>query len=330
MKKTVGIDIGGRTLHAAVCDRGRVRRVLNVELPEGLVRDGRIVSYQAMGDFLKELRRAQRLGARRVSLVLSGAECYCRRFTTAYMTHEQLSFNLPYEFRDFVAGDKDEYFYDYAVIETKTDGDGTPRELDLMAAAVKKSLMADYDHMFRRAGFKLSAAVPVEMTYINLFRAGGDDAAHGHCILDLGHTAVRLYMYNGGAYENIRAMDFGCDALIDAVADEFNVDAHLAASYLEADYNDCTRLPRCMDIYNAVAVEVTKAVNFYRFNSGGGELNHVHLGGGACRNRALVETLRGALSLPVEDMSEFMPAAANEEAALEAAAASAAVGAALQ
>ncbi len=327
MKKTLGVDIGERALHAAVCHGEQLKRVLNVELPEGLVRGGQIVSWQAMGDYLRELRRSQRLGVRRVSLVLNGAACCCRRFTTAYMTHEQLRFNLPYEFRDFVTGDKDDYIYDYAVIAVKAGGDGAPRDLELMAAAVKRSLMAELERMFRRAGFRLTAAVPVETAYSGLLRAGGDRAAHSHCVLDLGHTGVRLYMYSGDAYETLYTLEPGCGALIEAVAEGAGVDVHLAASYLEAGYNGCARLPRCLDVCGAIAGEAARALNFYRFGSGG-EPNHVHICGGGCRNEALVETLKSVLPLPVEDMSECMPAAGRVEPS-EASAASAAVGAAL-
>ena len=326
-RKCIGFDIGARTVHVAVCDGG-VGRVLDAPAPEGLVRDGQILSYEAMAEFLKDLRKREKLRIKKAALVLPSGQCYCRRFTTAYMTDEQLKFNLPYEFRDYLSGAKEEYIYDYAVVETKRDEDGVPREIDLMAAAARKDLMQDLYAVFQRAGFKLLTAVPEELAYINLLRSGGD-TAHGHCILDLGHTGVRLYMFNGDRYENVRALDFGCNALVRAVADHYSVDEHVAASYLETDYNGCTGLPQCEDIYNSVAVEVTKAVNFYRFNSGGEELTHLHLGGGGVRIRAMVEAIRRQLTLPVEDMSEFMPGLPPEKLTL-AATAAAAVGAALQ
>lgn len=326
-RKRIGFDIGARTAHIAVCD-GRVGKVLSVAMPEGLVREGQVLSFEALADFLKELRKTEKLRGKRAALVLPSSQCYCRRFTTAYMTDQQLKFNLPYEFRDFLSGDKEDFFYDYAVVEIRRDEDGTPREIDLMAAAVRKRLMADLDAAFHKAGFKLETAVPEELAYINLLRAGGD-TAHGHCILDLGHTGVRLYMFADDRYENVMIMDFGCDALIRAVAEHFGVDEHVAASYLETDYNGCTMLPQCVDIYNAISVEVTKAVNFYRFNTGGEELSHVHLSGGGVWIDAMVETLRRRLSLPVEDMSEFLPSMQGEELT-KAAAGAAAVGAALQ
>ena len=327
-KKSIGFDIGTRSVHVAVREGGKIANVVNVEGPEGLVRDGQILSFEAMGDFLKELRKEYKLRGKNAAMVLPASQCYCRRFTTAYMSDGQLKFNLPYEFRDFIAGEKEEYYYDYSVVNISRDAEGKPMELDLMAAAVKKTLVADLMEMFKKAGLKLTGLVPEELAYINLLRAGGD-TDHGHCILDLGHNAMRLYMFTGDRFENVRVMDFGCGALISAVADHYGVDEHVAATYLEADYNGCTRLPQCMDIYNAIAVEVTKAVNFYRFNSGGEDLRHVHLGGGGTRNAALVDTLRRAMGLEVENMGEFWPDLSDETSA-EASVAAAAVGAAIQ
>ncbi len=327
-KKCIGFDIGTRFVHVAVREGGKIGRVLNVEAPEGLVRDGQILSYEAMGDFLRDLRKEQKLRTKRAALVLPASQCYCRRFTTAYMSESQLKFNLPYEFRDFISGEKEEYYYDYSVVNISRDAEGKPMELDLMAAAVKKTLVADLMEMFRKAGMKLVTLAPEELAYINLLRAGGD-TGHGHCVLDLGYGAMKLYMFTGDRFESVRMMDFGCAALVAAVADHFGVDEHIAATYLTADYNGCTRLPRCMDIYNAIAVEVTKAVNFYRFNSGGEDLEHIHLGGGGTRNLALTDTLRRSMGLEVEDMSEFWPEL-DESTAAEASVAAAAVGAAIQ
>lgn len=327
-KKCIGFDIGARSVHVAVREGGKLGRVVNAEAPEGLIRDGQILSFEAMADFLRELKKSEKLRVKKAAFVLPASQCYCRRFTTAYMSEGQLKFNLPYEFRDFISGDKEEYFYDYAVVDVKRDDEGKPVELDLMAAAVKKTLVADLMAMFKKAGFKMVTAMPEELAYIDLLRAGGD-TGHGHCILDLGYGAMRLYMFTGDRFESVRVMDFGCSALIDAVADHFGVDQHVAATYLASDYNGCTRLPRCEDIYNSIAVEVTKAVNFYRFNSRGEELRHVHLGGGGVRNEALKDALRRALDLEVEDMSEFWPNI-DEEAAIEASVAAAAVGAAVQ
>ena len=245
--KCAGMEIGSKNLHIAVREGGAITRVVVEPLPEGLVREGQVLSYEALSDLLKTVRKREHIKAKDVSLVLPSSLCYCRRFTTAVMTEEQLKFNLPYEFRDYITGDKEDYFFDYALTGAPT-GEG----LDLMAAAAPKALIADYAAAMHRAGFKLKAAMPDELAFINLARAAG--AAHSHCILDLGHSAIRLYMMTGDLFENVRALDYGLAAVDNAIADHYNVDVHVAAAYREQNYDGCLTLPVCRDIYQTIAV----------------------------------------------------------------------------
>ena len=325
--KCAGFDFGSRNVHIALREGSHVSRVITEPLPEGIVLEGRIASYEAMSDFLKDLRKRCKIHGQDAAVVLPAQACYSRRLTTTYMSHEQLQFNLPYEFRDFLASDKEDYFYDYAVVETVTDEEGEPRELDLMAAAVSKSLIHDYAAMFHRAGFKLRTAIPEELAYINLIRNGG--AGHGHCLLDVGHSDIRLYMFNGDRFENIRVLDFGCAALDQAIAEHYNVDIHVANTYRVTDYENCTALEACKEIYNAIAVEVLKAVNFYNFSNQGEGLDHLHCCGGGVKNAELVKALRANLSLNISDISEFCPNLKPELAA-DAPLCAAAAGAVLQ
>ena len=303
--KCAGFDFGSRNVHIALREGSHVSRVITEPLPEGIVLEGRIASYEAMSDFLKDLRKRCKIHGQDAAVVLPAQACYSRRLTTTYMSHEQLLFNLPYEFRDFLASDKEDYFYDYAVVETVTDEEGEPRELDLMAAAVSKSLIHDYAAMFHRAGFKLRTAIPEELAYINLIRNGG--AGHGHCLLDVGHSDIRLYMFNGDRFENIRVLDFGCAALDQAIAEHYNVDVHVANSYRLSNYDGVNALPECKDIYNAIAIDVLKAVNFYRFSNQGKEPDHLHCIGGGVKNAELIDALSADLRLEIMDMREFLP-----------------------
>lgn len=320
--KCVGFDIGSLNLHFAVREGGRLTRVGLEPLPEGLVQGGQVISYEALADFLKTVRRQYRL-PRTAALVLPPAACYCRRLTTAMMSEDQLKFNLPYEFREYITGAKEEYFYDYALVGGKAGA--TPEGLDLMAAAVPKKLIADYAAAFKHGGFRLKAAMPDELAYINLARGAGG-APHSHCILDLGHRAVRLYMFTGDVFENLRTVDYGLAAVDRAIAETCGVDIHVAASYRAANHENCLALPECAAVYNAIAVEVLKAVNFQRFSSGGEEPAHIHCCGAGISNPALIEALRATVNLPLEDMQEFWPGL-NADLAADAALAAAAAGA---
>lgn len=321
--KCAGFEIGSRDLHIAVYENGQITQVIKETLPEGLVRDGQVLSFEMLSDLIKDVRKRYRIKAKKASLVLPPASCYCRRLISAAMTDQQLKFNLPYEFHEYITGAKEDYFYDYALVEDN-GADG----LDLMAAAAPKQVIADYVEAFRRAGFRLTTAIPDELALINLARGGGD-TDHSHCILDLGHSAVRLYMFDGDRFENLRTLDYGLSALDQVIAEAFNVDIHIAVTYRETDYDGCLSLPRCRELYSAIAFEVVKAVNFQRFSSGGKEPRHIHCCGGGTLNKELMDALDSTLNLSPLDMSEFWPGL-SDALSVDASLAPAAIGAALQ
>lgn len=312
MNNCTGFDIGNHAVHIAVVRGGKVVRSVSERLPEGLVLHGRITSTEAMIDVLKELRRKEKIRGGSAAVVLPAGLCYCRRFDIAAMSKDQLLFNLPYEFHDFITDDKRNYFFDYAMVDVKKDEEGTPEQFDVIAAAARKDVIAEYVRMFRKAGWRLKTAVPEELAYINLLRNGGADP-HRHGILDIGHNAVRLFLYTGDRFESVRVVDYGCNALDAIVAEHFGVDDRfLAATYRESNFEGANELPACRDIYGSMAIEVLKAVNFYRFN-GGGTLEHLHCCGGGSKNRTLMETLRRGLPLELTDLSECFKGEAADD-----------------
>lgn len=233
------------------------------------------------------------------------------------MTIDQLKLNLPYEFRDYLAQEKDKYFYDYSVVELKRDEDGTPRELDLMAAAVLKSTIADYSAMFHRASLRLKAAMPVELAYINLLHrylaSHPDEAEQGHCLVDFGHTATRVYMFRGSRFEVLRTIDRGCALLASAVADALNIDEHIAHTYLLTNHNDVQSLDICQTFYHNLAVEIMKAVNFYAFSNGGSALSALYYCGGGAQIKPLLDIVSGMVDLSVQSADTLLSRSSEDE-----------------
>ncbi len=318
MAKTAGFEIGSHALHIAVCTKKGVKKVVSETLPEGAVREGRIVSYEALADFIKKTCRKKKLHFDTAGVVLPTGLVFSRRIQSPLMTAEQLKVNLPYEFRDFITTEKDAYFYDYAVLgtvnSTEEGHENEPVELDLMAAACLKSTVADYKDMFRRAGIKLAVAIPIEMAFTNLIPK---DIDHAHCLMDIGHGAVRLYMYHGRKYESTHIIEYGMSSLDDIIADAMHVDPFVAASYREANHEGCQELDACREIYSNLANEVQRAVYFFRYNNPDVELEHIHLLGGGAEIMALRDVLSETLSIPVLDCSEIIGSASEElEAAL--------------
>ena len=329
MPKTIlGFDIGACELKIAQWDGSAVRRTIIAQMPDNLVKGGAIISYAAMADFIKETAKENRLAGRDCAVILPASHAFLRRVSVPAMTVEQLQVNLPYEFRDYLTMSKDKYFYDYAVNSLDQDEEGNPSSLDLTAAAVPKEVIEEYRDMFRRAGFRLRTAIPVECAYSNLLRLHGDTEGREFSFLDLGHTAARLHIFTGTRFEATRIIDIGLSSVDDAIADAMGVDEHLARAYKHADHQGAQALESAVNVYNAIALDFRKAVNFYGFNNRESNLRDAWCCGGGIHISALRDAIGQAVELAIHDVSELLPPAA--EGAEELSACAAAIGAAIQ
>lgn len=74
------------------------------------------------------------------------------------MTEGQLTYNLPFEFKDYLTQEKSRYYFDYAVQELVRGEDDSVTRMKLFACATLKTTIEDYRSMMNRAGFKLKLA----------------------------------------------------------------------------------------------------------------------------------------------------------------------------
>ena len=112
----IGIDIGNNNCKMAVREGGSMR-LISARMPENMVRDGEVTTPETMAVFLKEVRESERVKDRDCALVLNPSQAFFRHVTLPPMTVSELMLNLPYEFRDFISENPDDFVYDYAVDE---------------------------------------------------------------------------------------------------------------------------------------------------------------------------------------------------------------------
>lgn len=207
-KTCTGVDIGESSIKLAVCEGDAVKKVVVESLPEGLVVDGRIVSRDAMADFIKSLAKSAGGISKDVALVLPAADNLVRRLTLPAMTEKELKLNLPYEFRDYIAQGKDRYLYDYAVLSMNEAPDGTPETMDLLAVASPRQTIADFAELFRRAGLRLRVALPEQAAFQNLIRKN-PIAFQNCCVIDFSYRATKLHFFLDGMYDVARSIEIG-------------------------------------------------------------------------------------------------------------------------
>ena len=324
----LGFDIGSAQLKIVQWNGTAVTKMVAVDMPDNMIKNDAIISYDAMADFIKETLKQNGLREKKAALILPSQIAFLRRLTVPYMTMDQLSVNLPYEFRDFLSDNKDKYYYDSLFNEVINDEEGKPKELDIYASAVSKEIIEDYKGMFRRAGLKLLVGIPQEIPFVNLLSARKVEKTSECAILDIGHMASRLEIFTGSTFEVSRVIDMGLKDLDIAIAERESVDEHVARTYKITNHNNVQESDEAQRVYAAIAADVRKTINFYSFSNRESNLQSLYICGGGANVPELVRTISEAVDLEVRDIHEILPEIRDEEQ--DPAAFAAAIGATLQ
>jgi type IV pilus assembly protein PilM len=293
------------------------------------MRDGQITSPETLGQLIASTMREHHIRAGRAAVIFSGEATYLRTTTMPRMSEEQLAYNIPYEFSDYITGELKDYVFDYAVVpplpegeragapepgedapegEKKTEEDAGDR-MQLLVSAVQKSALDDCRAALRKAGLRLAKAAPVECAYIGLIRdhekrTGVRDQEY--CILDLGYRVVRMHLFRGPRHLATRGLEIGLSSLNDVIAEQKGVDPRLAHTYLLTNFEDVQNSDYCRAAYDNISVELMRALNFYRFSNPDSRIDTCWLAGGGAEIPALRDSIRETLDIDVRIADELV------------------------
>ena len=310
----VGLDIGNSNCKIAMRESGGMR-LLSVRMPENMMRDGEVASPETMSQFLRETRGSERISERDCALVLNPSQAFFRHVTLPPMTISELVLNLPYEFRDFINDDPENYVYDYAVDEIIRDDEGKVVRMELFAAAVSRPLVESYSTMLKKAGFRLKMVTPAPMGYSRLLhehaRLCPADADKDFVLVDIGHNDVIVSLFRGSKYDSARVIDFGCEEFDRIIADLKGIDPYTAGSYKFSNFDGVLDDPECLAMCDRFALEVSKVVNFYNFNNPEREIEQLCFLGGGARIPQLTNAIAEAVSVPATSVEALLPPEAS-------------------
>ena len=111
-KSILGIDIGYNSLKLALVNGKQIRHTAVVDMPENLLKDGRVVSKETMGELLRDTIKANNIHCTLGAVSLANESVFIRSVTMPVMTISQLASNLPFEFRDYITDELNNYVYD--------------------------------------------------------------------------------------------------------------------------------------------------------------------------------------------------------------------------
>ena len=325
MAKTIlGVDIGHDQLKLALVRGKQVIKTAAAAMPENLLKEGRIASRETMGELVKSTMKSGGIRAGQAAMALPNHVVFVKNVEMPQMSIEQLEYNLPFEFNDYITGELKDYVFDYAMItdlnaapapvaegeEGAGEGDSGTPTMELMAVGTLREVLEDSKELLRKAGLKLVLTAPAISAYISLIRALGDKLSlmtDEYCVLDLGYESIRMYMFKGDRHVATRVLEMGMSNLDNVLADAYGVDIHLAHTYLMSNFENCQQREECMNAYSNIAVELMRALNFYRFSNPDSALEHMWLCGGGAVIEPLGETIGDMLNIQLHPASELVP-----------------------
>jgi len=290
----IGIEVGSNNLRLVQWDGKVVRRCVEYPLPENMYVNSRISSFELLSQCLQQAMREHKLSGREAAVIIPASYLMTRRLHLPLMTTQQLEMNLPYEFRDFLSSDKDAYIFDYAVNEISEDENGA-KMMDITAVAARKDIIESYRSLCRSAGLKMTVALPIEVAYSNYIRKFGD-IQREYCIIDLGNSKTRIYFYRGAVHEATRIIEYGTNHISQPVEATVGANAEIIA-------RDSINA-----MYNIIATDVRKAINFYSFNNRESEISELYVCGAGVKYPELIDAIDQATQLDIREISDMLPA----------------------
>ncbi len=321
MAKTIlGIDIGHDQLKLALVRGGKVLKTASAEMPENLLKEGRITSVDAMGELIRSTMKANGIRANYGAYVLPNETVFVKNIHMPLMTVDQLQVNLPFEFHDYIIGEVKDFVFDYAVLSTEdgsspegdessADSDNAGPAMELMGVGVLRYQLEEVQDTLRKAGLRMYRTAPALCSYISLYRAQKDSVLTNmdeYAVLDLGYNAIRMYMYQKDRHIATRVLEIGMSAVDRVLEDSYGIDIHMAHTYLMTNFENCQQRQECLSTYESIAVELMRAMNFYRFSNPNTSLNDIWLCGGGAVIQPLVDSIGEMLSLELHPAEELV------------------------
>ena len=284
--KMIGVEIGSSTLKMAVYAGSAIKTMAVKRMPEDLVREGKITAPAAMVNFIKEMRKEFGIPSGHCALVLPSQAVIGHHVIMPVMDEAELQLNLPFEFRDFVGKEGSKFYYDYSVLKT------TPETMELYAAAVRMEIVEEYYDILKKAGLTMKVAIPAEMAWMNLVDKAKDEPKK-LCIVDIGSGYTRVNIFSNGNFVMGKDIEMGGALLDHTIASEQDVDPYVARTRKEADMDGILATDTCVEFYQALAIEIMKAVNFYSYSDSDNStaLADIYYCGGS----SVIEPLRNAI-----------------------------------
>lgn len=298
-KDLLGVDIGSKEIKLVTKDKFVI-----FETPDSCVEGDELIAFDGIADLLKNLIKENGIKAKNACIVLPDSLVYIDRIKMPYMNTKQLEVNLPYEFKDVVGKNKDDYYYDYAYVDTIYDSENKPVELELVISCIKKNIIEKYLDMFKKAGMRLVKAMPRQVAISNMLI--NNNILDNIALVDIGYNFTRIDFFKDGLYDVTRILENGIKDMNKMASDTFYCDSHISLRYLKDNKDDILNSELFNNFYDDLTLKINRAINYYSYSNQSNTLNNIYLYGGGIHFDELHNTLKKDLNITCMDLNNLL------------------------
>ncbi len=307
----VGVDLGGFSVKilATMGGVGGTRTWLSekpipVSEKDRNTAAGRETVARVVADALAEAGLSLR-GLHGITLGVSGPDVILKQIQLPLMDESEVGSALRFEARKHLPFDIHNMVIDFQVLSRSV----SEKRMDLLLAAVPQERLDRMVAPFRMLGLEADIVDASPLALANALFTLVDPGKESHLMLDLGHSASHLLLYQRSQPFFARRLDFGGRTLTEAVArgtkvpfdeaEEWKVSAGSDRPGFRVDWN----LPEMGFILDALRFqlldEVRRSLAFYRTIGTLPESFSMWLSGGSARLPGLADRLQELLECPV-------------------------------
>lgn len=278
-------------------------------LPKDAVQDGNIDDIDGVSEAVRRGMRRLGTGTRKVALALPASAVITKKiYLPQGLREHEMEFHVESEANQYIPFPIDEVNLDFQVLGTSP---GSPDDVEVFVAASRKEKVEDRVAVAESAGLKAvimdveSLAVEAAFSLVAAQIPGGVKG-RTVALADIGANALQMTVMRDGVQIYAREQSIGGARLTQDIARQFGMsfeeaEAAKRSGELPPEYERDLRRP----FMDSVALEVSRALQFFFTSTQYNEVDHIVLAGGCAVMPQLAEVVSGRTQVPTSVANPF-------------------------
>jgi len=318
----LGIDIGASSIKLVYLtpkkSKGKrtfeLKSIGMVPLPREAIVEGTIMDAYAVSDALMQLVTEAKVKAKNAAIALPGHAVMVRRVMISAANPQELEENINFEIKHNTPFKPEEVQVDYHVLPSES-----AEQMEVILVIAKREKIGEFTSVVEQAGLTPVVVDISPFAVYNAFEFNYEPfISNVVAIVHVGATSTEFVVARNGAPLFVRTKETGGDFITESIQKEFGVSFEKAEDLKKGEISEGIT-PETLSsiyemVYNDLAAELTRTVEFFSGQFGVLELERIYISGGGALMQGIGDFFEERFNLPVEYLNPFRNILYNEKA----------------